>query len=55
MPVIVIMRVGGVIGRISQIESEPVKVIVRFDDGRRATYEPGELDELRLAYAITIH
>ena len=46
---------NGDIGRISQIESEPVRVIVRFDDGRRATYEPGELDELRLAYAITIH
>ena len=46
---------NGDIGRISEIETEPVRVVVRFDDGRRASYEPGELDELRLAYAITIH
>jgi exodeoxyribonuclease V alpha subunit len=46
---------NGDIGRIEEIETEPVRVIIRFDDGRRASYEPGELDELRLAYAITIH
>jgi exodeoxyribonuclease V alpha subunit len=28
---------------------------VRFEDGRLVDYEPGELDELSLAYAITIH
>lgn len=46
---------NGDIGRISEIESEPVRVVIRYDDGRRASYEPGELDEVRLAYAITIH
>ncbi|MGK0186370.1 MAG: exodeoxyribonuclease V alpha subunit [Verrucomicrobiales bacterium] len=46
---------NGDIGRISEIETEPVRVVIRFDDGRRAVYEPGELDEIRLAYAITIH
>jgi exodeoxyribonuclease V alpha subunit len=46
---------NGDIGRISHIEAEPLRVEVRFDDGRRADYEAGDLDELRLAYAITIH
>ena len=46
---------NGDIGRISEIETEPVRVVIRFEDGRRAVYEPGELDEVRLAYAITIH
>ena len=30
-------------------------MIVDFEGERRATYEAGELDELDLAYAITIH
>lgn len=46
---------NGDIGRITGIETEPVRVVIGFDDGRRATYEPGELDEVSLAYAITIH
>ncbi len=46
---------NGDIGRITGIESEPVMVKVTYDDGREAIYESGELDELRLAYAITIH
>jgi exodeoxyribonuclease V alpha subunit len=28
---------------------------VRFEGGRLVEYEPGELDELQLAYALTIH
>ena len=28
---------------------------VRFEDGREVAYLPGELDNLQLAYAITIH
>ena len=46
---------NGDIGHISAIETEPVKVIVSFDGQRRVAYEPGELDELQPAYAITIH
>ncbi|MEI6534955.1 MAG: ATP-dependent RecD-like DNA helicase, partial [Verrucomicrobiaceae bacterium] len=46
---------NGDIGHISSIESEPVKIIVTYDGGRRVNYEPGELDELQPAYAITIH
>jgi len=46
---------NGDIGRITRIDSEPTKVIVDFDGDRRADYEPGDLDELNLAYAITIH
>lgn len=45
---------NGDIGHIRAIETEPVKVIVAFDD-HLVEYEPGELDELQLAYAITIH
>jgi exodeoxyribonuclease V alpha subunit len=45
---------NGDIGHIRAVETEPVKVIVAFDD-RLVEYEPGELDELQLAYAITIH
>jgi exodeoxyribonuclease V alpha subunit len=46
---------NGDIGHISSIETEPVKVIVSYDGNRRVAYEPGELDELQPAYAITIH
>ncbi len=46
---------NGDIGRIVGMENEPLRLDVRFDDGRLAHYESGELDELRLAYAITIH
>lgn len=45
---------NGDIGHIRAIETEPLKVVVSFDD-RLVEYEPGELDELQLAYAITIH
>jgi exodeoxyribonuclease V alpha subunit len=46
---------NGDIGVIARIEAEPLRVEVRFDDGRHAGYEAADLDELRLAYAITIH
>lgn len=46
---------NGDIGFISAIESEPLRVQVRFDENRWVPYETGDLDELRLAYAITIH
>lgn len=46
---------NGDIGHIVSIETEPVKLWVRFDGDRLVEYEPGELDELSLAYALTIH
>ncbi|CAN5868712.1 ATP-dependent RecD-like DNA helicase [soil metagenome] len=46
---------NGDIGHISSIETDPVSVLVRFDAKRLVRYETGELDELQLAYAITIH
>ncbi len=45
---------NGDIGHIRAIDSEPVKITVAFDENL-VDYEPGELDELQLAYAITIH
>jgi exodeoxyribonuclease V alpha subunit len=46
---------NGDIGFITAIDTEPLKVRVRFDANRSVEYEPGELDELQLAYALTIH
>lgn len=46
---------NGDMGHIVAIEASPLKVQVRFDAGRLVDYEPGELDELQLAYALTIH
>lgn len=46
---------NGDIGHISSIGTDPVTVFVRFDAKRLVSYETGELDELQLAYAITIH
>ncbi|HEX2747699.1 MAG TPA: ATP-dependent RecD-like DNA helicase [Verrucomicrobiales bacterium] len=46
---------NGDIGRVGDIESDPVRMHVHFDDGRSAIYESGDMDELRLAWAITIH
>jgi len=45
---------NGDIGRIVSIHSEDQEMTVEFDD-RRVGYEFGELDELALAYALTIH
>lgn len=46
---------NGDIGHIAEITTEPVSVYVTFDGNQRIHYEPGELDELQLAYAVTIH
>ncbi len=46
---------NGDLGVITAMELDPVKVRVRFDGGREAVYEPGELDALQPAYAMTIH
>lgn len=45
---------NGDIGRITNIDAEADEVLVSFD-GREVAYEPGDLDELVLAYATSIH
>lgn len=45
---------NGDIGTIDKIDSVEQEVIIRFDD-RLVTYDFGELDEISLAYAVTIH
>ena len=46
---------NGDLGHLVDITTDPVTVQVRFDADRIVTYQPAELDELQLAYAITIH
>lgn len=46
---------NGDIGRVGDIEADPLRMHVHFEDGRTAIYESGDMDELRLAWAITIH
>ena len=46
---------NGDIGRISHINREDNKLTVTFDEGRNVDYEYSDLEELVLAYAITIH
>jgi exodeoxyribonuclease V alpha subunit len=45
---------NGDIGRVDRIDEEEGLVFVEVD-GRRVEYELGELDELSLAYATTVH
>src|SRR6201993_2124762 len=45
---------NGDIGTIERIDSVEQKVSIRFDD-RLVEYDFGELDEVSLAYAVTIH
>lgn len=45
---------NGDIGVIDAIDTAAGEITVNFD-GRRATYEMTELDELELSYAITVH
>ncbi|MFM7148662.1 MAG: ATP-dependent RecD-like DNA helicase, partial [Gemmataceae bacterium] len=45
---------NGDIGRISRIDEAEREVVVNFE-GREVAYDFGELDELTLAYAMTIH
>ncbi len=46
---------NGDMGHIVSIDLDPIKLTVRFDGSRMVEYEPGELDELQLAYALSIH
>ena len=45
---------NGDIGTIEKIDPVEQEVLIRFDD-RPVTYDFGELDEVSLAYAVTIH
>jgi exodeoxyribonuclease V alpha subunit len=46
---------NGDIGRIESINNYTEKVRVKFDDDKVVDYEFSNLDELELAYAVTIH
>lgn len=45
---------NGDVGIIVKVDSEERRLVVAFDD-REVTYEEGDLDELTLAYATSIH
>jgi exodeoxyribonuclease V alpha subunit len=45
---------NGDIGRITAIEPSEQEVVVEYD-GREVVYDYGELDELALAYGLSIH
>jgi len=46
---------NGDIGRIRRIDEEEGFVTIEYDNSRQVEYELGELDEISLAYATTIH
>ena len=45
----------GELGRITKINNQEKNLEVEFDDDKKAWYAFSELDELELAYSITIH
>ena len=46
---------NGDIGKITKIDEEEKQMRVEFDDGKKTWYMFSELDQLELAYSITIH
>ena len=48
------LKNGTLIGTIEKIDPAEQELFIRFDD-RLVTYDFGELDEVSLAYAVTIH
>ena len=46
---------NGELGRIDKINKEDKTIRVKFDDGKVATYESTDLDQIEHAYAITVH
>lgn len=46
---------NGDIGEVKQVNTQSGEVVVHFEDGRIATYVKGDLRDLILAYAITVH
>jgi len=46
---------NGDVGFISHIEKEFNEIVVVFDENKYVTYDVTQLDELELAYAVTVH
>ena len=46
---------NGDMGMITEINEDGGNIIVLFDDNRRVQYEFSQLDDLELAYAVTVH
>ena len=46
---------NGDLGIVSSVDTEQESLVVRFDEGRDVPYDAATLDELVLAYAISIH
>jgi exodeoxyribonuclease V alpha subunit len=46
---------NGDVGFVASLDVEARQLAVRFDEEREVTYEEGDLDELTLAYATSIH
>ncbi len=46
---------NGDIGKVARIDAERGRLEVAFEDDNRVGYDVGELDELALAYAISVH
>ena len=46
---------NGEAGTITHLDTEEDELTVLFDDGREVCYDRGALEDLDLAYAITIH
>ena len=46
---------NGEFGKIEKIDNEEKQIKIEFDDGKIAWYMFSELEQLELAYAITIH
>jgi len=46
---------NGDVGVVKEINATAKTVVIEFDDMRRVTYPIGNLEEIELAYAITIH
>ena len=48
-------RFNGDMGELVALDDDELLATVRFDDERVALYEYNQLDELELAYAISVH
>ena len=46
---------NGDIGFIQQVDPEEHTLLVRFDEGRDVLYETGDLEDLSLAYCLSVH
>lgn len=46
---------NGDIGTIESINSQLTQFVIRFDDNKTAVYQYADIDQLALAYAVTIH